>query len=122
MAAGKPIGEYSMKSTSWTLRPGPAGSTVIDGNFEGTATGFGSVLGTGTFLVGKIGTFSYCGAAYPDDGDIYTASGTGTYESVGKHRWRTSGTLQLSDGRTLISEGEVDLATRSWNGKLFEKS
>jgi hypothetical protein len=73
MAAGKPIGEYSMKSTSWTLRPGPAGSTVIDGNFEGTATGFGSVLGTGTFLVGKIGTFSYCGAACPDDGDIYTA-------------------------------------------------
>ena len=55
MATGKPIGEYSMKSTSWTLRPGPAGCTLIDGNFEGTATGFGSILGTGTFLVGKIG-------------------------------------------------------------------
>ena len=121
MATGKQIGEYSMKSTSWTLSAGPAGSTVIVGNFEGIATGFGSVLGTGTFLVGKMGTFSWCGAAYPDNGDIDTATGTGTYESVGKHRWRTAGTLHLSDRRTLISEGEVDLATRSWNGKLFEK-
>ena len=122
MATGKPIGEFSMKSTSWTLRPGPAGCTLIDGNFEGTATGFGTILGTATFLVGKIGTFTYCGAAFPDNGNIDTATGAGSYESVGKHRWRTVGTLQLMDGRALISEGEVDLATRSWNGKLFEKS
>lgn len=73
-------------------------------------------------MIGKTGTFSYCGAAYPDNGDINTASGTGTYESAGKHRWRTIGTLQLSDGHALVSEGEVNLATRSWNGKLFEKS
>jgi hypothetical protein len=121
MATGKPIGEYSMKSTSWRLSLGPAGNTVIEGNFEGTATGFGAVLGTGTFLVAKSGAFTYCGAAYPDNGDINTATGTGTYESVGKHRWRTTGILQLADGRALVSEGEVDLATRSWNGKLFEK-
>jgi hypothetical protein len=29
--------------------------------------------------------------------------------------------VQNSDGRTLVSEGEIDLASRSWNGKLFEK-
>jgi hypothetical protein len=121
MATGKPIGEFSLKCSSWRFSPGPAGSSVVEGNFEGTASGFGTVLGTGTFMVGKIGTFSYCGAAFPENGEILTASGTGTYESVGKHRWRTAGTLQLLDGRTLITEGEVDLATRSWNGKQFEK-
>jgi hypothetical protein len=122
MATGKQIGEFSMKSTSLTLTPGLGGSTAIAGNFEGTATGFGVIVGTGTFVGGKSGTFSYCGAAYLDDGESNTATGTGTYESVGKHRWRTVGILQLLDGRALVSEGEIDLASRSWKGTLFEKN
>jgi len=32
-----------------------------------------------------------------------------------------AGFVELSDGQTLVIEGEVDLATRSWNGKIFEK-
>ena len=122
MAKGKELGEFSLKSTSLTLSPGPAGSTLIQGNFEGTATGFGAVLGTAAFVGGKSGTFSYCGGAYLDNGDTNSATGTGTYESIGKHRWSTVGLLQTADGQALVSEGEIDLATRSWKGKLFEKS
>ena len=122
MAKGKQVGEYSLKFTSLKYSPGPAGSTLIEGNCEGTATGFGTVHGTGTFVGGKSGTLSWCGASYLDNGDQTSAGGSGTYESSGKHRWHTIGYLQLSDGRALISEGEIDLATRSWNGKLFENS
>jgi hypothetical protein len=119
--AGKQIGEFSFKIASARFIPGPAAGTVVECNCEGTATGFGTVLGTGTFVVGKSGTSSWCGASYSDDGDIVTATGSGSQESIGKHRWRTSEFVQMSDGRALVAEGEFDLAARSWNGKLFEK-
>ena len=124
MAKGKALGEYSAKSTSATLSPGPGGSTVIAINFEGTGNvaglGSGTIVGTGTFVGGKSGTFSYCGAGFLDNGETNSATGAGTYESSGKHRWRTVGILQLQDGSSVISEGEIDLATRSWKGTLFE--
>jgi hypothetical protein len=122
MAAGKQIGEFSLKFTSLTLTPGPAGSVLVQGNCEGPATGFGTVLGTATFVGGKSGTYSWCAQAYLDDGEVVTGVGPGGYESVGKHRWHTQGIVQISDGRAVASEGEIDLATRSWNGKIFDKS
>jgi hypothetical protein len=51
-----------------------------------------------------------------------SGTGSGTFESSGKHHWRTQGLLQVSDGRNLITEGEIDLAARSWTGKIFENS
>ena len=122
MAKGKQIGEFSLNFTSLTLTPGPAGSVVIQGNCEGTATSFGTVLGTASFVGGKSGTLSWCSSAYLEDGEQLSSSGSGTYESIGKHRWRTLGFLQISDGRSLISEGEIELAKRSWVGKIFENS
>jgi hypothetical protein len=41
---------------------------------------------------------------------------------MGKHKWRTANVAQISDGRRISAEGEVDLAARSWKGKLFEQS
>jgi hypothetical protein len=120
MASGKQVGEFSLKSTSLTLTPGPGGSTIVQGNFEGTASGFGTVIGTGTFVGGKSGTFSWCSAAYLDNGETLDGTGQGTYESSGRHRWRTQGFVQISDGRRVTSEGEIDLATRTWAGKLYE--
>ncbi len=100
---------------------GPAGSVLVETNWEGTATGFGAVFGTGTYVGGpKNGTFSLCSAAYLDNGDGLTGIGQGTYESTGKHRWRTESFVQISDGRRVRGEGEMDLASRSWKGKLFE--
>jgi len=120
MASGKVIGEYSLKFTSFTLTPGPAGSILIGGNYEGTATGYGTVLGTLTAVGGKSGTLSLCGMNYLDSGDQVSASGSGAYDSIGKHRWRTQILVQVSDGRTVPIEGEVDLTSRSWNGKMFQ--
>ena len=57
-----------------------------------------------------------------DNGDFLHATGQGTYESTGKHKWKTADFLQLSDGRRTSSEGEIDLAERSWKGKIFEIS
>src|SRR5262249_27701430 len=122
MAKGKLIGEFSSKSTSVTVAPGPAGSTLVQGNFEGPATGFGTVLGTATFVGGKSGTCSWCGVAYLDNGEELSGTGGGTYESSGKHHWRVQLIIQISDGSSVICEGDLDLATRSWTGKTFENS
>ncbi len=122
MAKGKQIGEFSLKFTSLTVSPGLAGSVLTQGNCEGPVTGFGTVLGTGTFVGGKSGSFSWCSQAYLDNGEQNSATGSGTYESVGKHRWSTQLIVQISDGRSVASEGEIDLAARSWAGKLFENS
>jgi len=123
MALGKSIGEFSFKFTTMTNCPGPAGSVLNQFTWEGTATGFGAVFTTTTSVGGpKSGTFSECGTAYLDNGDGFSGIGQGTYESNGKNRWRTVDFIQISDGRRIAKEGEVDLASRSWKGKLFETS
>jgi hypothetical protein len=121
--AGKAIGEYSLKAITGTYSPGPGGSMLGQWNWEGTATGFGAVFGTASFVGGpKGGSFSWAGESFLDNGDVTSAIGQGTVESIGKHRWRTEGFLQVSDGRRVFSEGEIDLASRSWKGKLSEMS
>jgi hypothetical protein len=121
--AGKQLGEYSLKAVTATYSPGPAGSVLSQVNWEGTATGFGAVFGTATYVGGpKGGTFSYCAEAFLDNGDAVTGIGQGTFESTGKHRWRTEGFIQISDGRRIATEGEMDLASRSWKGKISEMS
>lgn len=123
MAAGKPIGEFSFKATAFTFTPGPAGSVLGQMHCEGTGTGFGTVLGTfSTVSPGqKSGTWSWCAVAYLDNGDSVTGNGQETFQS-GLNHWRTQGIIQISDGRTIALEGELDLATRSWTGQLFERS
>jgi hypothetical protein len=120
MAKGKEIGEFSHRFTSVTWLPGPAGSTLAQVNWEGTATGFGTVLSTTTFTHGKSGTFSFNGAAFLENGDMLTGVANGGFESIGVNRWKTTAVVHVSDGSKLGSEGEIDLAKRTWSGKLFE--
>jgi|SRR5208282_6315566 len=123
MASGKQIGEFSFKFTSLINIPGPAGSVLNQYTWEGTGTGFGAVFTTTTSAGSlKGGTYSECGTAFLDNGEGLTGIGQGTYESIGKNRWRTADFVQISDGRRIAKEGEVDLASRSWKGKLFELS
>ena len=124
MATGKQIGEFSLKITSLTLTPGPGGSVLVQGNFEGTSAAFGTILRTATFAsVGaKSGTFSVCAAAFLENGDSLTGNGQGTFESIGRHKWRLQELIHISDGRSFDVEGEMDLATRSWIGKIFERN
>ena len=123
MAPGKPIGEFSLKMVTQTNTPGPAGSVLVQVNFEGSGTGFGAIFDTSTFVGGgRDGTFSQVGSAYLDNGDVLSGVGQGTYESKGKHRWSTQSTIQISDGRRLSSTGEIDLAARTWKGTLSDIS
>ena len=122
MAVGQQSGEFSFKITSLTFIPGPAHSVLVQANCEGPVTGFGTTLGTGTFIVGKSGTFSWCAASYLDNGDIFTSTGQGTTESSGQHKWHTHFGVQGLDGRSFGCEGEIDLAARTWKGKFLERS
>jgi hypothetical protein len=70
---------------------------------------------------GKSGRYTTFGTNYEDNGDIVTSKSSGTFESSGIHRWRTRADVTRSDGRTFSTEGEVELAARSWKGKAFEK-
>jgi hypothetical protein len=120
MAKGKELGAFSHKFISTTVLPGPAGSMLSQTNWEGGAIGFGTIFITATFLGGKSGTFSSCGADYLDDGSQRTGHGTGTYESAGTHVWRTEEIVHISDGSTMVAEGRIDLAARSWVGKIYQ--
>jgi hypothetical protein len=119
MAADQQSGAYKM--TSFTFTPGPVNSVLVQVNFEGTGQGY-TALFTGTFVVGKSGTYSLCGALYLDNGDITPFTSQGMYESSGHHTWRTHHLSQLSDGRTNDVEGEIDLAARTYTTKYVERS
>lgn len=123
MATGKQVGEFSLKATSLTLTPGPGGSVLAHGNFEGTSAAFGTILRTATFVSAgaKSGTYSVCAAAFQENGESLTGNGQGTFESIGRYKWRLQEVIQISDGRSFDAESEMDFATRSWSGKIFER-
>ena len=124
MASGKQVGEFSLKASTLTFTPGPAGSVLVHVNLEGPATNFGTVLGTMTAVSAgqKSGTWSWCAVGYLDNGDNVTGNGQGTFNASGPNRWSTQGSILISDGRNIAVEGEMDLATRVWSGKLFDRS
>jgi hypothetical protein len=78
MAAGnQQSGEYSFKFTSFTLTPGPGGSIVIQGNCEGTATGYGTGLGTMTAVGGNSGTVIWCARQFLEIGELVSVAAPG---------------------------------------------
>jgi hypothetical protein len=119
----KAIGEFSLKSITSTLTPGPGGSVLNTVNWEGTATGFGTLFLTSTFVGGtKSGTFSLSMTSFLDNGDGVDGNGSGRFESIGKNRWRSQAVTTMSDGRRVSGDGEIDLASRTWKGKISELS
>jgi hypothetical protein len=122
MALGKETGEFSFKQTSVTYAQD---GTSVSINFDGTATRFGTVLGT---LIArgepgaKQGTCSWRSQAFLENGDSLVGMGEGTWQESGKHQWRTRLIIQTSDGQIFASEGKLDLATRSLSGKIIEWS
>ena len=114
----KEIGEFSLKSTSWTM-----GDNELSANFEGTASGFGEVVGTlsGSGEPGaEFGRCSWRAGAFLENGDQMQAAGEGTWHSIGKHRWQIRMTIGISDGRTILSDGVLDMPSRSFSGKIFD--
>jgi hypothetical protein len=122
MAIGKEIGEFTLKSitTNYALE-----GVTVQVNLDGTATGYGTVLGT-LFFRGepgaKSGPLSWRGQGFLDNGETVIGAGEGIWEEAGKHRWRTRLIVSTSDGRSHASEGLLDLQSRTLSGKMLEWS
>jgi hypothetical protein len=101
-----------------------AGNHTFVMNMEGTVTGGwdGTVLLTmiATTPDIKNGTYTSSAAVYLEDGSIITGNGGGVFAALGGHKWQTNGVDLLSDGSRIAVEGEIDLANRSYNGKIYE--
>jgi hypothetical protein len=123
MALGKEIGDFSFQITSVSYA-GEEGS--IDVNVDGTATAFGTVLGTMTFHVeapgDKSGALGWRGQGFLESGENVVGVGEGAWEECGKHQWRTRLIIRISDGQVFASDGLLDLASRTLKGKNIEWS
>ena len=114
----KEIGDFSLKSTSFTV-----GDDSFCANWEGTATGFGDVVGTLSArgeTGAEFGTCSWRSASFLENGDQVQSAAEGTWQSIGKHRYQVRLIHAISDGRTVLSDGVADMASRSFNGKMFD--
>ena len=124
MATSNKQATFSFKGTSVTYQPGPDGEGFASINCDGTATGYGTVLGTLSFFAdapgATTGRTSWIGTAFLDDGTEVQGSSEGFYESAGKHKWRVRGLLRTSTGTMLLSDGVVSLKGRSYKGNLTE--
>ena len=124
----EPVGEFSLRMANNSFATGADGTVVGTVDFEGTADGFGTVLGTLTVPLtepgAKRGSCKWTGQAFPDDRPWLLSSGEGTWEQVeGEHRWKMSFPLvTISDGTRLSSTGEIDLPTRTFSGQMFDAS
>lgn len=122
------LGEFTFNQTAIAYVKNDDGVVVAYVNYEGTATGFGTVQGTLAFLLPEggatSGTVSWTGQAFPPDRPWNTASGDGTWEQVeGKYAWQINlPAIELSDGNRIRTEGEVDLEARTFSGQIFEAS
>ncbi len=120
MAFGKQIGDYSLTSRGMTI----VDDMVFTENWEGTA----NLDGAAATVIATLeangdesgGEFDLRASAFMANGNVLRAHTHGTYEPNGGLKWRTRTIDRMSDGRTAAGEGEVDLATRTWTGKLFE--
>lgn len=123
MANAKKAIEFSFKSTSVTYEEVPGGGATRI-NVEGTATGFGTVLGTLSFFAdapgAQSGRTSWVGDAYLDNGDQVQGASEGFWEKSGKHKWRVRGLLRTSTGTMYRSDGVVSLDGRTYKGTLAE--
>ena len=70
------------------------------------------------------GACSWTGQGFPPDSPWTTSSGDGTWEQIeGKYAWKISiPAIEISDGRAIRSEGELDLEARTFNGVMFDAS
>ncbi len=122
------IGEFALNQTANAYVKNDDGVVVAYVNYDGTATGFGTVMGTLAFPLPEggatSGTVSWTGQAFPPDRPWNTGNGDGTWEQVeGRYAWKISlPAIELSDGSRLRSEGEVDLEARTYSGQIFDAS
>ncbi len=125
MAVGKQVAEFTFKFTSLTYTA-TENERTVQGNCEGTVKLGGEASpACGTLTThGKPGATSgkcgWVGAVYPNNGEDIPSTGEGTWEKAGAHKWRVRVLLYRGDGIIRVTEGEIDLATRSYTGVNYE--
>ena len=124
MALSDPIGEFEFTSRGSSISdPTGSGGGSITVDYEGTATGYGTVASSMTFTIqeagAKSGTVSANNLAWLDNGDSMTGVARGVFNSSGTNTWRVRSMVVVSDGTVLLSEGEISLAEQSYKGKLY---
>ena len=120
MALGKEVGEFSLKVTSVIHE-----ETSAHWNVQGVGTSGGTVQATLTFTGGadaERGAMSGRGVVFMKDGTRMNNVGQGIWNTVGQHKWRVRMLNSRSDGRISLLDGELDLATLSWQAKAYEWS
>ena len=123
MSNGKEIASFEYQSTSITLTTLPGGARQFQLNMEGKVSGAweATALMTMTATTNDMqnGTYEATVAGYLADGGVVTGEGSGTTQSLGGHKWRVCGQGLTSDGQVLSTDGEMDLASRTYKGKVF---
>jgi hypothetical protein len=121
------IGEFAFNHTGNTYAKNDDGVVVAYVNYEGTATGFGTVMGTLAFPLPEqgatSGTVTWTGQGFPPDRAPYTSFGEGTWDQVeGSYAWKINlPNIEFSDETgSLRAEGAVDLEAKTFNGQMFE--
>ena len=124
MSVGKEAGEFSFTSTGVTASSTPDGGASSQVNVEGTATGFGAVIGTLTLYAAELGSESgfvtWAGTGYQDSGETNGGQGRGVFEKSGTHKWRVRLVIQITDGPLLLTDGEISLEGRSYSGTIHQ--
>ncbi len=121
MPRGKEIGEFATQATSIRVA-GVGDDRSVEVSSEGTVSGQmnGTVLITVVFDgPNDRGSYTDNSLGYLDSGPA-EGSGSGVYWLSSTGVWETRGVAQLDSGQTVIVEGQVKLAERSWSGKLYE--
>jgi hypothetical protein len=120
MALGKEIGEFSMKVTSVIHE-----ETSAHWNVQGLESSGGTAQATLTFTGGadsERGAMSGRGVVFMKDGTRLNNVGEGIWNTVGQHKWRIRMLNSRSDGLITLVDSELDLATLSWQAKVYEWS
>jgi hypothetical protein len=120
------IGEFSLTHIGNTYGTNTAGDIMSSVNFQGYATGFGTVWGT---LISSNhlsdsnatnGEIQWVGEAFLEDGSVLGGIGKGTWEKPeNEHAWNLVLLVNLSNGEKHRSEGFIDLETLVYSGKIY---
>ena len=116
-------GAFSLKQTGVSYSKNDNDEVTVASDWEGTATGYGTVFGTLSVTFpfadagAATGTLTWVSGAALEDGTSVAGIGDGTWQQVpGQHKWTVTIDNRVSNGDRLRGTGEIDLAARTFAG------
>ncbi|MBM87380.1 MAG: hypothetical protein CMQ41_03300 [Gammaproteobacteria bacterium] len=123
------IGTFELEHVSNTYSVNDQNEVTNQNNWRGSAEGYGTVYGTLTFgpiplgdMDEKLegGQVKWVGQGFLEDGSSVAAAGSGTWKKdPNGHIWHTEMILDLNDGSTIRSVGELALETLKFTGTNY---